>query len=186
MPLIRNAELLGVPLIWAIGVFGALSLPYSSLVNEHALCGPWGCGPTTSALLAMHVGWLAFLAPPMLYLPFRIHLGRKLTQYLSVCSVVVGLAGMTAIVAWQWLFWLPQAGEWSRPYIWQRCGFAIATAVDWPLTQLLLIGISLWFLIPFFRREPADATLGNLEHDPIRSTQPLSAGADPNGPSRTT
>lgn len=32
MPLIRNAELLGVPLIWAIGVFGALSLPYSSLV----------------------------------------------------------------------------------------------------------------------------------------------------------
>lgn len=135
MRLIRMAELLGLPLFWALGVYGALSLQHFSFANDHAICGPWGCGPTTSALLAMHVGWIAFLAPPILYFPFRIHLGRKLTQYLSVCLVGLGLAGMTAIVAWQWLFWLPQAGEWSRPYIWHRCGFTIATAVDWRLVQ---------------------------------------------------
>ncbi len=165
MRLIRMAELLGLPLLWALGVYGALSLQHSTLANDHAICGPWGCGPTTSALIAMHVGWLAVLAPPIIFFPFRIHLGCKHTQCLSVCLVVVGLVGMTAIVAWQWLFWLPQAGESSRPYIWHRCGFAIATAVDWPLAQFFLIGVSLWFLNPFFRRELFDATHAKVASD---------------------
>lgn len=167
MRVVRTIELLGLPLLWALGVYGALSLQYSTLANEHAICGPWGCGPTTSALLTMHLAWLAFLAPPMQYFPFRTHLSRKYTQRLSVCFVVVGLAGMTAIVAWQWLFWLPQAGEWSRPYIWHRCGFAIATAVDWPLAQFFVIGVSLWFLNSFLRRERFDTTIGKVESDSI-------------------
>ncbi len=35
---------------------------------------------------------------------------------------------------------LPQAGEFPRAFLWQRCGFAIATSVDWPLAQLIGIG----------------------------------------------
>lgn len=54
-----------------------------------------------------------------------------------------------AIVAWQWLVWLPQAGAWSKDYIWQRCGFAVVTAVDWPLIPLLLLSGILWSVTIF-------------------------------------
>jgi len=44
------------------------------------------------------------------------------------------------------IVWLPQAGEWSKQYFWQRCGFAVAAAIDFPLLQLTAIGIALRLL----------------------------------------
>lgn len=55
---------------------------------------------------------------------------------LSIGLFSAGLTGVLAIVVWQWLVWLPQAGAWSKGYIWQRCGFAVLTAVDWPVVQI--------------------------------------------------
>ena len=94
----------------------------------------------------MHVGWLALLAPPFLVLPKRIGLSHKAIQRFSSAIVLVGLSGVFAIVAWQWIIWLPQAGEWSKQYIWQRCGFAVATAIDFALLQLTAIGTALRLL----------------------------------------
>jgi len=142
----RLLELIGLPLLWGALVYGAISLRELRFGSDHSICGPWGCGPTTPSLLAMHVGWLALLAPPFLVLPKRIGLSHKAIQRISSAIALVGLSGVFAIVAWQWIIWLPQAGEWSKQYIWQRCGFAVATAIDFPLLQLTAIGIALRLL----------------------------------------
>jgi len=142
----RLLELIGLPLLWGALVYGAISLRELRFGSDHSICGPWGCGPTTPSLLAMHVGWLALLAPPFLVLPKRIGLGHKAIQRLSSAIALEGLSGVFAIIAWQWIIWLPQADEWSKQYIWQRCGFAVATAVDFPLLQLTAIGIALRLL----------------------------------------
>ena len=142
----RLLELICLPLLWGALVYGAISLKELRFGSDHSICGPCGCGPTTSSLLAMHVGWLALLAPPILYLPKRIGLSHKAIQRFSSAIALVGLTGVFVIVAWQWMVWLPQAGEWSKQYIWQRCGFAVATAIDFPLLQLTAIGIALRLL----------------------------------------
>ena len=142
----RLLELIGLPMLWGALVYGAISLNEFRFGSDHSICGPWGCGPTTSSLLAMHVGWLALLAPPFLYLPKRIGLGYKAIRWFGTAIALTGLSGVFAIVAWQWIVWLPQAGEWSKQYIWQRCGFALATAIDFPLLQLTAIGIALRLL----------------------------------------
>ncbi|QDV23395.1 hypothetical protein [Aureliella helgolandensis] len=141
--MLRNFELLGLPLLWGVAVYGAISLQNLAVADEHTICGPWGCGPATGALLAMHIGWLAVLGPPLLYLPGRIGLSPQAVRRLGGTLVTVGVLGVTSIVAWQWLVWLPNSGDWSRSYIWQRCGFAVAIAIDWPLVQLTLLGITL-------------------------------------------
>ncbi len=156
--ILRICELLGLPLLWGAGVYGAISLQNLAVADEHTICGPWGCGPSTGALLAMHVGWLAVLGPPLLYLPGRIGLSSQIVRWLSGSLVTIGIIGITAIVAWQWLVWLPQAGEWSRQYIWQRCAFAVAISIDWPLVQLALLGITLPISSRLWRRRVVSAS----------------------------
>ena len=158
----RLLELIGLPLLWGAMVYGAISLNELRFGSDHSICGPWGCGPTTPSLLAMHVGWLALLAPPFMYLPKRIGLSHKAIRRFSSFIALVGLSGVFAIVAWQWIIWLPQAGEWSRQYIWQRCGFAVATAIDFPLLQLTAIGIALRLL--------------NNQFNKLRSTKAFESG----------
>lgn len=136
-------ELIVLPLIWGTGILGAIQLQHADIGGEHSICGPWGCGPPTGALLAMHVGWLAVLGLPLLYLPFRLRISRVWVNRLAAILIAAGLLGVVAIIAWQWLVWLPQAGQWSREYIWQRCGFAVAAAVDFPFVQLVAIGLLL-------------------------------------------
>lgn len=141
-PVTRIAELVGLPILWAAIIYAATQMQ-SVGGDKHSLCGPWGCGPSIGALLTLHLGWLALLAPPLIYFPLRLQVSRKAVIRLTWLLVLVGTIGLLTIVAWQWLVWLPNAREWTRPYIWQRCGFAIATAVDFPLVQLILIGVVL-------------------------------------------
>ncbi len=163
--ILRICELLGLPLLWGAGVYGAISLQNLAVADEHTICGPWGCGPTTGALLAMHIGWLAVLGPPLLYLPGRIGLSAQVVRWLSGTLVTIGIIGITAIVAWQWLVWLPQSGAWSRPYIWQRCAFAVAIAIDWPLVQLALLGITLPISGRLWRRRVVSASAVDRQSD---------------------
>ncbi len=127
--------------VWALTVVGTLQLRFLPIGMSHSICGPWGCGPETSALVAMHAGWLALLAPPSIYIPLRLQLGQQFVFRLGCGLATLGLVGTIAIAVWQWTLWLPQAGAWSREYIWQRCGFAIATSVDLPVLQLTAIGL---------------------------------------------
>jgi predicted permease len=62
---------------------------------------------------------------------------------IAVGLFTAGIVGVLTIIAWQWLIWLPNASTWSKDYIWQRCGFAIVTSVDFPLIPAVILGIIL-------------------------------------------
>ena len=138
--LARFIELMVILVLWFVSIYIAVSLHYVPMGNDHLLCGPWGCGPATSALVAVHLGWFAILGPPLIYIPYRLAWSLSSIRILGAFVASCGMIGAAGIVAWQWLVWLPGAGEWSRPYIWHRCGFSIVTAIDWPLIQLVAIG----------------------------------------------
>jgi hypothetical protein len=93
----------------------------------------------------------------MIYLPLRLKWSNSAIRRLSLGLFATGLSGALAIVAWQWLVWLPQAGAWSKDYIWQRCGFAVVTAVDWPLIPLLILSGLLWIITTFRQKQPLGA-----------------------------
>ena len=139
----RLGEIFVLPLAWAALVF--ISLQSGQLVSEtaHSVCGPWGCGPETGALIAMNAGWLAVIGPPLIYFPLRLKWSNSAIRRLSIGLFLAGFTGVLVIVAWQWLVWLPNAGERSKDYIWQRCGFAVVTAVDWPVIPLLILSVLL-------------------------------------------
>lgn len=136
----RVLEYTVLPIIWGGLLLAALSMHDMQILNQHSICGPWGCGPPTNALLAIHAGWVVVLWPPLFYLQWRLLLPRRAVKILSTTLIAVGLSGLVGIAIWQWTVWLPNSSEWAQPYVWERCGFAIATASDWPLLQLLMAG----------------------------------------------
>jgi hypothetical protein len=142
----RLSEIILLPIAWATLVLGALQLKLLVSASAHSVCGPWGCGPETGALAAMHAGWLAAIGPPFVYFPIRLAWRKSSIRRLALGLVIVGLAGILGVFAWQWFVWLPQAGDFARNYFWQRCGFAIITAVDWPLLQLVFLAGILWLV----------------------------------------
>lgn len=144
----RFIEYIVLPLVWGGLLLAALSAHEMQSLNQHSICGPWGCGPPTNALIALHTGWLVVLLPPLLYLPWRLKLPRRAVTITSLALIVVGIGGLLGIVIWQWTVWLPNASEWAGPYIWQRCGFVIATASDWPLVQLIFAGAGMKMISP--------------------------------------
>ena len=156
--LFRLGEIVFIPIAWAAIVLGSLQSKFLVSASAHSVCGPWGCGPETAALVAMHAGWLAFMGPPLIYLPLRLKLQNSAIRKLAFGMFLTGLTGVLAIVAWQWLVWLPQAGPWSKDYIWQRCGFAVVTAIDWPLIPLLILSAILWIITALRPSGTANAT----------------------------
>lgn len=136
-------EGIGLTIAWFVALLASLSIHQLEMTQAYSVCGPWGCGPTNGALLTVHIGWLTALWPPLIYLPWRFGWDRVLCRWIGAIFASLGFAGLVVILAWQWIVWLPQAGEFSRSFIWQRCGFAVATAVDWPVVQLLGLGIVL-------------------------------------------
>src|SRR6056297_423939 len=137
--LYRLVELLIVPVIWAAGIFAALSLRGAVLAHDHSVCGPWGCGPSTDTLLAMHGVWAAAMWPPLLFFPWRLGWRREFSSKLGARLAFLGLCGVIAVCAWQWLVWRADASELVRPFIWQRCLFVLIATVDWPIIQTLII-----------------------------------------------
>ena len=139
--LLRLAEMLLLPIGWMLAILASLSLHQTQLGDEHSICGPWGCGPPTSALIAVHSAWAFAILLPALLVPRRFALSRPVGVWASRILLMVGLGGIIGITLWQWLVWMPQAGEWARPFIWKRCAFSIATTIDWPVVQLFFAGI---------------------------------------------
>ena len=169
----RFGEIMLLPIAWAALVLGSLQTKLLVSASAHSVCGPWGCGPETSALVAMHAGWLAVIGPPLVYFPLRLKWSNSAIRRLSLGLFAAGLSGVLAIVAWQWLVWLPQAGAWSKDYIWQRCGFAVVTAVDWPLIPFLILSGLLWIITAFRQKQSTVATsaTSQLNQDHSLGTQ---------------
>lgn len=128
-------------MMWVVLLYLTASLHRSSIFANTTICGPWGCGPTNDALVAIHMTWLVAISLPLIYLNHR-HLGATQWRFtIGKTAVVAGGVLAAMIVAWQWFVWLPGADEYHRQFIWQRCGFAIATATDWPAIELLVSGL---------------------------------------------
>jgi hypothetical protein len=88
---------------------------------------------------------------------------------IGVNLVLLAVAVLTMLIVYQLLVWRPQASEWQRPYFWQRFGFSIATTVDVPVVQVLLIGLAMR-LSGHARRKPATQQLDNMLSSGIERT----------------
>lgn len=106
----------------------------------HALCGPWGCGPPLQALLACHLAWLVVLVPPAMALVQSPRVPRHLLQHIGTALTMAGIMLLLGLIAHELVVWWSMSGEWQRGYFWQRCGFVLATTVDVPTVELLLVG----------------------------------------------
>ncbi len=156
--------------VWSAGVFGALSVANLPGDWEHGICGPWGCGPPLQALVACHLAWFLVLTPPAIGLVASHRVPLLTCRRIGIVLIVAAVLGTVAVVVIQRMQWLPQASEWQRPYFWQRCGFCIATLVDFPLTETLIAGCVL-VLAHRHRKSPAEISTGShLSHSLHGST----------------
>ncbi len=127
---------------WLLLLYLTASLHRSSIFANTTICGPWGCGPTNDALVAIHATWLVAISLPLIYLNQRYLAATRWRFTIGKAAVITGIAIALSIVGWQWLVWLPEADENHRQFIWQRCGFALATTIDCPAIELIISGFA--------------------------------------------
>ena len=156
---------------WGLALFGVLQIARVDLPWQHGVCGPWGCGPPPQALAACHLFWLVLLFPPALFVIARLPsaLDGK-AGWILVGTATVGIA---AIALYESMTWLPHALDWQRRYFIHRCLFAVATLVEVPLMEALVLGVILWAI-----------SFGRAADDLPRSTSltakdPVGDGQDP-------
>ncbi len=130
----------------------------------HGICGAWGCGPPTQALVACHLAWLVALTPPVVFIMYwsrraQCRVGFLLTA-LSICAVL-------ALIAYQRIVWRPEAYEWQRSFFWQRCGFCLATTVDVPILQMFGLGLVLLYAAPSGRSHKGESS----DSEEVRGTE---------------
>jgi len=153
----------GYLVVWAACILGAVSIRNIPLETKHDICGPWGCGPPTQALIACHVAWLVVLTPPVTWFAFKGKASRSLIRSVGTFLILASSLVLLAIFLDQWIGWWHQVDPWKRQYLWQRYGFWIATAVDLPIIQVLLGGVFLRFVgcsskVSGIYREPEPAS----------------------------
>jgi len=139
--LVSKSETVRKPLwlaIWVAAMYGSLQLFHVEVSFGHSICGPWGCGPTVTALLGYHTFWLLLIVPPAMVASSFLSAERAI-RIGKFCAI----AGFTAL-AWVVIadvvsFW--QSAHRSE-YLLQRGLFRIATFVDFPLVQIGLAGLA--------------------------------------------
>lgn len=150
----RLLKLIVVPSIWGASLLATLSLHHLAALDGPSVCGPWGCGAPTSALVSLHAAWCVTLWP-LLILAAR-HWSTVHTRRLGRVSAGLGTAGLLFLVCWQVFSWWPEQSAYLQGFLLQRCGFVIVTTTDWPLVQLLLGGggLLLWSRRPGSAPDP--------------------------------
>ncbi len=131
--------------VWAASLFAALAIRDLPGDWGHAICGPWGCGPPLQALLACHMAWLIILAPPAALLARSTQISAHGLRRFGAFLCVLAALFVAAAVIYQGLTWWPSESQWQRGFFWRRCAFVLATTVDLPVAQLLLVGLYLRF-----------------------------------------
>lgn len=155
-------------LIWTAGLYGVLQLQRlpAALLGGHGICGPWGCGPPASVLLACHGFWLVLLSPPAILAALLLRMKR--VRHLGIGLLSLGLCGLVAVAAWEAATWFPLASSWQRQFVIPRLLFALVTIVDAPILQSLVIGTGLWMVAR--RDQSVSANQDGQPDDQILST----------------
>lgn len=124
-------------LFWCGLMWGALQV--QKLEIGHALCGAWGCGPPLEALLAMHLFWLSFLVPPVVLVLRHWKFSNKSMKLAGWLTIAIAVAGLVAFLFYDWSIHHTyyEAGYW-----WQRYALSLASLVEVPILQTLLLGIA--------------------------------------------
>jgi len=148
--------------LWGVATWLVLSLHDSPFAEDHSICGPWGCGPTISALLAAHGFWL------LVAIPGAVWASKRLAARQAVVAgwVCLGLASASIIaVASRELMSRPKlAARLEVPsYRTERILFALATTVQVPLFPTAFAGLIL--LNAGRRHSRSQSSLGSEAED---------------------
>lgn len=139
----HHVRLIAFFIVWGTGLFGVLQLRRlgEAVGGAHGICGPWGCGPPVSALLAWHGFWLVLLAGPacIALWSWPVRWTRRVGGLLLGCGLVC--AG--GVVVWEAVTWLPRLYPGEPTYFAQRCLFSLMTLVDLPILPAALVGLLL-------------------------------------------
>lgn len=141
--LVRTIALL---LTWAAALLAVLWLPPQAHghLDTHSVCGPWGCGPPISSLVAIHGFWLLLLAPPAIVAALR--LPARPVGIIGGWLLAIAVLAIAAVATWQAVEWLPRFAEGEPTHYWRRVAFVLATLVDWPLLQAAFCGLAMIFI----------------------------------------
>ncbi len=127
---------------WVMALYGTLQIHQLPGNWGHGICGSWGCGPPTQALVACHGFWFVFIAGPS-GLALQKWSGGTL-RGVSIALTAVGALALLVIGVQDMLSWLPTVAQSIERYSIQRYLFRVITLVDLPVVPLLLAGIVGW------------------------------------------
>jgi len=136
-PTVRTLSIrqLLIPLaLWAAALFGVLQVRHWEGLLGHAICGPWGCGPPVSALVAYQGFWFVLILPVVVVAKRLI--GSAAARNWGLGLVLISIAGILGLLLLEGL-----NNSRAEQYPLQWCGFRIATLIDLPLVQLGLAGV---------------------------------------------
>jgi hypothetical protein len=138
--------------LWCGTLYCVLSTSQLRASWEHAMCGPWGCGPPTQAVAAMHAFWFVLILPVAVVLYCR--LTPPALRRIGVALTGAGVVTLIAIMGWQAHAWWSPTDDWLRPHFVERALFSVATLVDVPVVQTMLAGMVCWLASLGRHREP--------------------------------
>ena len=129
--------------LWAGAAYGILLFERTGATwsDEHSMCGPWGCGPQLSALIAWHGLWFVLFAPAAVF-AIRYWPANWLHR-IGWPLMTVGLLALAGIAIWQAIDWLPRFQPGQRTFFVRRCAFVVATLTDIPIVPATLAGLAL-------------------------------------------
>ena len=128
--------------VWIAALYGALQIHYVPFNWGNGICGSWGCGPPTQALVAAHGFWFVFVTGPA---GFALRSWTAVAlRSVGIALTVVGVLALLVILIQDLFTWLPTFAETVRIYSAERYLFRVTTLIDLPVVPLLLVGIVFW------------------------------------------
>ncbi len=154
-------------IVWAVTVYGTSTIHQIESLNCTSICGPWGCGPTLSALLGYHLFSFVLIAPPLVgicsILPPKV--GSRLANALFFG----GLIGAVGLFAWSSFDWYLEGSQ--TEYSIRRGLFSLVTATDIPLIQVTISGLISMFLMNWrVKSTRTDRFESSTTSDPLNET----------------
>lgn len=150
------SRLLLVP-VWIAAIWGTLQMHQLDLQLGHSVCGPWGCGPRTEALLGYHGFWMLIFLPPAIGL--GVYLSPSTARKVGLGVLMFGALAILVHVGIDGVMHANRVG--STEYVAQRAFFKLVTSVDLPMIPTILAGSLLAFV--FGRKAKAADSVSKSE-----------------------